>query len=262
MTVGNQAQSDEKNVKSIEKALNILLLFSPRNSRPLPYRYCQDDGVEHCHHIPASEHPSKQGLFDPRPIYRTVHIRWCFVLFGTDCKKKCRISARFVHLFWNGFGMKRRRRLISLSVKGSSGYVSRKPEGTQSIQPVNEIRDPRASVLWRTGIVLLAFQKPEELGQSLAAMKDYCKDVNLQQLLMKIAITKDQGYCLKKGDSDGTHVGCIAAPIYNADGSVTSCLGISTPEFRFPDDPSYFVSLIKQGAKEISQQLGYHGDLE
>ena len=98
----------------------------PRNSRALPYRYCQDDGVEHCHHIPASEHPSKQGLFDPRPIYRTVHIRWCFVLFGTDCKKKVRISARFVHLFWNGFGMKRRRRLISLSVKGSSGYVSRK----------------------------------------------------------------------------------------------------------------------------------------
>ena len=29
MTVGNQAQSDEKNVKSIEKALNILLLFTP-----------------------------------------------------------------------------------------------------------------------------------------------------------------------------------------------------------------------------------------
>ena len=71
-------------------------------------------------------------------------------------------------------------------------------EGTQSIRQSTKLGTHEPLCYGATGIVLLAFQKPEELGQSLAAMKDYCKDVNLQQLLMKIAITKDQGYCLKK----------------------------------------------------------------
>lgn len=89
MTVGNQAQSDEKNVKSIEKALNILLLFTPETPELSHTDIAKTMGWSTATTSPASEHPSKQGLFDPRPIYRTVHIRWCFVLFGTDCKKKC-----------------------------------------------------------------------------------------------------------------------------------------------------------------------------
>jgi DNA-binding IclR family transcriptional regulator len=43
-----------------------------------------------------------------------------------------------------------------------------------------------------------------------------------------------------------------------ASGTVNACLGISTPEYRFPGDPERFIELVVSGATEISRLLGYH----
>lgn len=261
MTVGNQAQSDEKNVKSIEKALNILLLFTPETPELSHTDIAKTMGWSTATTSRLLNTLQNKGFLIRDPSTGRYTLGGVLYFLGQIAKKSADLGQICTPILERIRDETKETAHIFIR-EGIERVCFAQAEGTQSIRQSTKLGTHEPLCYGATGIVLLAFQKPEELGQSLAAMKDYCKDVNLQQLLMKIAITKDQGYCLKKGDSDGTHVGCIAAPIYNADGSVTSCLGISTHEFRFPDDPSYFVSLIKQGAKEISQQLGYHGDLE
>ena len=240
MTVGNQAQSDEKNVKSIEKALNILLLFTPETPELSHTDIAKTMGWSTATTSRLLNTLQNKGFLIRDPSTGRYTLGGVLYFLGQIAKKSADLGQICTPILERIRDETKETAHIFIR-EGIERVCFAQAEGTQSIRQSTKLGTHEPLCYGATGIVLLAFQKPEELGQSLAAMKDYC---------------------IKKGDSDGTHVGCIAAPIYNADGSVTSCLGISTPEFRFPDDPSYFVSLIKQGAKEISQQLGYHGDLE
>ena len=64
------------------------------------------------------------------------------------------------------------------------------------------------------------------------------------------------GYAVSYGESDG-EVACISAPILNRDRKLMACLSISGPRFRFPENEENFVKLAKEGALNISKQLGY-----
>ncbi|AOT70496.1 IclR family transcriptional regulator [Geosporobacter ferrireducens] len=68
---------------------------------------------------------------------------------------------------------------------------------------------------------------------------------------------KQNGYAISLGEKDD-QVGCVAAPIFDAHGKVIGCVAISGPVFRFPDNTDLFCSLIVNGAKRISHQLGYN----
>ena len=114
MTVGNQAQSDEKNVKSIEKALNILLLFTPETPELSHTDIAKTMGWSTATTSRLLNTLQNKGFLIRYPSTGRYTLGGVLYFLGQ------------IHLFWNGFGMKRRRRLISLSVKGSSGYVSRK----------------------------------------------------------------------------------------------------------------------------------------
>ncbi|HWP50112.1 MAG TPA: IclR family transcriptional regulator C-terminal domain-containing protein, partial [Clostridia bacterium] len=96
------------------------------------------------------------------------------------------------------------------------------------------------------------------IDKILSEIKQKHPEVDLEDLHQKIAPIRTQGFCVKNGSEDGTHVGCVVAPIFEASGAVNACLGISTPEYRFPEDPEAFVALVVLGAAEISRLLGYN----
>ena len=133
---------------------------------------------------------------------------------------------------------------------------------TESRQPVRQATQIGAQEpLWvgATGITLLAFQSPMLLEKLLSEIKQKHPEVDFDALRLKIAQIRNQGFCVKNGSEDDTHVGCVVAPIFDAGGKVDACLGISTPEYRFPENPEAFVALVTSGAEEISRLLGYNG---
>ena len=256
----SHTQSDEKNVKSIEKALNILLLFSSETPALSHTEIAKAMGWSTSTTSRLLSTLQNKGFLIRDFATGKYMLGGVLYFLGQVAKNSVNLSQictpviqrirnetqETVHIFIR---------------EGYERICFAQAEGTQSVRQSTALGTREPVCYGATGIVLLAFQQPEELGKSIAVLKERFRDLNLEELLMKVAVAKDQGFALKKGDTDGSHVGCIAAPIHNSDGSVTACIGISTPEFRFPEDPGHFVDLIKEGAREISQQLGYHGDL-
>ncbi len=132
-------------------------------------------------------------------------------------------------------------------------------ESRQPVRQATQIGTREPVWVGATGLTLLAFQSPELLDKLLSEIKQKHAEVDLDALRLKMAQIRHQGYCVKSGNEDNTHVGCVVAPIFDAGGKVDACLGISTPEYRFPDSPDMFVKLVTSGAGQISQLLGHSG---
>ncbi|MFT9495147.1 IclR family transcriptional regulator [Anaerosolibacter sp.] len=65
------------------------------------------------------------------------------------------------------------------------------------------------------------------------------------------------GFAVSVGEKDH-EVGCVAAPIFDAYQKTIGCLSISGPRFRFPENTDLYSKLVIKGAKKISSQLGYY----
>lgn len=249
---------EEKNVKSVEKALNVFLLFTQEMPELSHTEIAKAMGWGTATTARLLNTLQNRGFLIRNEASGKYMLGNIFYYLGQVAKQSSNLEQISIPV------LERLRDMTLETVQifvrdGCQRVCFAQAEGLQDMRQSTRIGTYEPLCYGSTGVILLAFQKPEELGKLLGELKQACHHVNLEKLLMKVAVAKDQGYFLKKGDDDDTHVGCIAAPIYNPDGSVNACIAISTPEFRFPDDPSKFIALITQGAGEISQKLGYHG---
>ncbi|MFZ5969750.1 MAG: IclR family transcriptional regulator [Bacillota bacterium] len=81
--------------------------------------------------------------------------------------------------------------------------------------------------------------------------------VDPDKFINELRQIREKGYAVSVGEKD-YEVGCVAAPIFDASRQVIGCVAISGPRFRFPEDTDYFSSLIVEGARKISEKLGYY----
>lgn len=81
--------------------------------------------------------------------------------------------------------------------------------------------------------------------------------VNPQEFINELRRIKEAGYAVSIGEKD-YEVGCVASPIFDVNRKVIGCVSISGPSFRFPTDTDYFCSLVVDAARKISKQLGYY----
>ena len=109
-----------------------------------------------------------------------------------------------------------------------------------------------------TGTVLLAFLDAGEQEPVLAQIQREHPEVNQAALRERLLGARSRGYVERHG-MDENQVGSVAAPIWNAEGKVEACLAVSMPSFRFPEDPKAIRDAVLEGALEISRQLGYMG---
>lgn len=249
---------EEKNVKSVEKALNIFLLFTQETPELSHTEISKAMGWGTATTARLLNTLQNRGFLIRNEMNGKYMLGNIFYYLGQVAKQSSNLEQISLPV------LERIRDETQETVQiflrdGIQRVCFANAEGPQNIRQSTPVGTYEPLCYGSTGIILLAFQQPEVLGKLLGELKQSCQYVNLEKLLMKIAIAKDQGYFLKTGSDDDTHVGCIAAPIYNPDGTVSACIAISTPEFRFPSDPSRFIALITQGAQEISQKLGYHG---
>lgn len=106
-----------------------------------------------------------------------------------------------------------------------------------------------------TGKAILAFQSEEEWNKVIEEVNKSSK-LDREDFLNNLKRVRENGYAIRAGKEDD-NVGCVAAPIFDIKGTVIGCLAISTPAFRFPKNSEGYINLVVKGANEISERLGY-----
>lgn len=80
---------------------------------------------------------------------------------------------------------------------------------------------------------------------------------NVEQLLVELSIVKAQHYG-EDNEEQEPGLRCIAAPVYDRFGNVIAGISISFPTIRFDEQKMhYYVTLLQNAGKNISEQLGF-----
>lgn len=240
-------------VKSIEKALNVLLLFSPQERE--------------LHHSEIARRMGWTTSTTSRMLNTLVKCNFLIknaeqgtYMLGNTLYYLGQIAD--VHVNLKSIGRPVLERISKETQETVHIYLRSGIYRICYAQVESEQEIKQSSVIggmepiWEgaTGCVLLSYATEEEREAVLRTVQAKKPTLDLQPLRDKMEPTRRAGFAQNHNEN---HVGCVAAPIYDADGSVSACLGISTPEFRFPDDPSEFTRLVVEGAEEISRQMGY-----
>lgn len=123
------------------------------------------------------------------------------------------------------------------------------------------VRIGERSPIWygATGKAILANLNESIWYDKSKELKRYTEKtvVDPDEFISELKIIKERGYAVSVGEKEHD-VGCVAAPIFDNTKKVIGCASISGPQYRFPKDTDYFVSLIVDGAMRISNKLGYY----
>lgn len=132
-------------------------------------------------------------------------------------------------------------------------------EGLQSIRHL--IRVGEKLPLWAgaSGKVLLAYQDKEfqkRIFQEVLSEKRITEE-RVRDLMGELEMIRKEG-CGSSRDERETGASAVAAPIFEMNGEVKSCLSVSGPSIRFTDEVVVeFKDLTKDHAMEISKLIGY-----
>jgi DNA-binding IclR family transcriptional regulator len=155
--------------------------------------------------------------------------------------------------------------LLTIFGKDDSTLVIDQMESPEPIKFISTVGFEYPSHSSAMGKAMLAFLPPEELERYLAAAplhsateKTITSPEAFRRELAEIRRTR------LATDSEESYIGlrCIAAPVFNAKGTVEGAIGISGPLFRVTDRVMrQFSEIISREASHISEKLGYQDDL-
>lgn len=110
------------------------------------------------------------------------------------------------------------------------------------------------------GLVIAAHQTPEEQARLWAARPNLELADDQPSFLRKLEQIKQQGHSVDEDDGE-MGILCIAVPIFNANGTVTSAIGMSMPKQREkPHTIDLMSRNLRKTADEISRQIGFNSD--
>ncbi|MDD9338175.1 MAG: DNA-binding transcriptional regulator KdgR [Providencia heimbachae] len=112
------------------------------------------------------------------------------------------------------------------------------------------------------GKILLAWQSEDAIRH---ALKDESFDkktdttlLNIDQLRAELATVRELHYAQDREEQE-LGLRCIAVPVYDRLGHVIAGLSISFPTIRFDElKIDYYVELLKNAGRIISEKMGYH----
>lgn len=134
-------------------------------------------------------------------------------------------------------------------------------EGLQSIRHL--IRVGAKLPLWAgaSGKVLLAYQDQEFQNRIIqeALSEKRIDEKRAIDLMNELEIIRQEG-CGSSRNEREAGASAVAAPIFEMNGEVKSCLSVSGPSIRFTDQViEKFQQQVKEHALEISRLIGYSG---
>jgi DNA-binding IclR family transcriptional regulator len=146
--------------------------------------------------------------------------------------------------------------------KGEVLYIDKyESEGTQSFQIVSKIGSRLPAHCTGVGKVLLAFLPPQEAQQIISqkGLTRYTKNTITDPAGLELEFQKirNQGFA-EDNEEIMDSLRCVAAPIWDYNGKVSSAISISGPSTRMNEEKMQLCTkYILQIAKEISVCMGY-----
>ncbi len=138
-------------------------------------------------------------------------------------------------------------------------YVD-KVESPQGLKISTEIGSRRPAYCTGIGKVLMAFNPPELWEAALTTQPLKAQTPNtiteLSILKERLAHIRTKAYAI---DREEFEIGliCVAVPVFNREGKMVAGLSASGPANRFREEAlMHYVNLLKNGAEEISQNIG------
>ena len=118
------------------------------------------------------------------------------------------------------------------------------------------------------GKVLLAFREPAERDRMLARLVDAdgrfprltaATITTAEALAEELRLTRERGYGLAMMEMDRDLAG-VATPVFDHNGQVVASVSLSGPAFRYqPEHVTFLASLIVEGGRRLSRELGWQG---
>lgn len=128
-----------------------------------------------------------------------------------------------------------------------------------SPQPIKQsVKVGSTEPIWygASGKAILAFMDHVVWEKAAKLCYPQGTDKEIKKYVENLQVVREQGYALRDNVQNDT-VGCIAAPIFGVRGEVVASIAISTPGFRFPKNYGQYVEHVCQAAKGISSELGF-----
>ncbi|MCD8010416.1 MAG: IclR family transcriptional regulator [Lachnospiraceae bacterium] len=250
-----EEKTDSKNVKSIEKAFRILMLFDWDNRELSLTEVSQKMGM-------AKSTASRLlgTLVNLGFLYRSQETNRYLLgseifYLGQIARDSSDLTRLCLPVLQNLTKETRETSHVYI-YRGMDRICLEQVESPQVIK--QSVQVGSVEPLWKgaSGYAILAFL--EEGIQERAAVLQYGENERekINAFLRSLAKIRREGIAVRHDTWDGG-VGCIAAPIFDMYGRIAGSLAVSTPAFRFPEDSHSMEQWVWEGAMTLSRQLGY-----
>ncbi len=246
-------KEESKNVKSIEKAFNILMCFG-WNQRNLT----------------LTEIAKKMGMAKSTTSRLLTTIVDMGFLTRDSITNKYMLGSKIYYLgqvAGDTLDLRRisipiLRELTDATQETSHIYVFKGLERicleqVESPQVIKQsVRIGSVEPLWHgaSGKAILAFLCEDVWNEALSS-KGETDQESSRRLKNELQIIRERGYAVRDG-SMGDDVGCVAAPFFDVRGRAMGSIAVSWPAFRFPKDSAEYIRKVADAAQNISTQLG------
>jgi IclR family KDG regulon transcriptional repressor len=156
---------------------------------------------------------------------------------------------------------------VNLAVRdGSKALYISKIESTDTIKVCMNLGQTIPLYCTALGKSLIAFLPENSIRELLCneTFVQYTSNTitDMEALLKDLEVVRKRGYSI----DDEEHIKniyCIAAPVFDASGSVIAALSIALPKFRFDENPKReeLYSLVRDTARRFSCSLGWQGNV-
>lgn len=111
--------------------------------------------------------------------------------------------------------------------------------------------------IWQgtTGKVFAAYLNSSETDMA-ASLGEKSSGLNRAEFFKELQTIKEAGYACRV-DPSNEKGGNVTVPVLTASGRPEAALAIIMPSHRYPKDPSHYADLLKNGASRISELLGW-----
>lgn len=252
--------SSTENVKSVERAMQILNCFSIESPElgitELSKKFKVSKST--IHRLVTSM--QKHGFLEQDPVsqkYRLGYniLRLSEIILGN-------INIRNLALPSMQKLREQTKETVGLNIISYKSRVCiEKAESFQDLRRFLVIGRPLPLYAGAAGKILLAYQDEKFIQKVLqeAELKPFTENTvtDPQQIMEELASIKEKGYCITSGERV-IGVISIAAPIWNYNNKVVASLTISGPDFRFtPEKNDHFLKLLLEETNNLSRQMGH-----
>lgn len=248
-------ENESKNVKSIEKAFKILMLFDWNHKKLTLTEISKKMNMAKSTTSRLLNTIVDMGFLSKDEVNNKYYLGSCIYYLGQVAKENVdirKISRPYLE------------RLTNLTMETSHVYEFREWERICIEQVVSpqaikqSVKVGSTEPIWHgaTGKAILAFMDHIAWEKTAKLRYPQGTEEERKKYIENLQRVREQGYALRDNVQDDA-VGCIAAPIFGARGDVVAAVAISTPGFRFPKDYRQYVEYVCQAAKGISSELGF-----